>query len=64
MTKLENQNFGNSKTQIVTELKFAICDKTQKLKLGQNSKTQNVTKLKKYKCDKTKKLTLQQNSFA
>ena len=46
MTKLKNQNFDNSKTQIVQKLKFFICDKTQKLKLWQNSKTQILTKLK------------------
>ena len=58
MTKLENQNFGNSTTQIVTELKFAIFDKTQKLKLGQNSKIKILTKRKNSNNDKTLKLKL------
>ena len=47
----------NSKTQIVTNLKFLDCDKTQKLKLWQYLKTPcNTTQNSNY--DKTQKLKL------
>ena len=39
MTKLKNQNFDNSKTQIVTKPKRSSYDKTQKLNFLQNKKT-------------------------